>query len=403
MKYRKNFYQIRTNDEIFDNLIEELDTVGHYNLPLGILDDIKQLNASCKKSNIVLIGVGGSSLGVSAIYDFLKKKNTSLKRLFILDSTDPIYLQAKMDEIDLEDSFFVVASKSGTTIESIGIFKYISSLVSIDKNNCAIISCANTPLAKYANKNELNFFQMDENISGRFSVFSVVGIVPLCMVGIDIDLLLKGAKGAKDSFFAKDDLCDEIMQKARFMVENKHRFNINIVFSYSYLLEGFNKWYMQLWAESLGKLNINQTRQSLTPISLLGPIDQHSFLQSIMQGVRDKSITFILIDDIDSDIAIPKSILKEYDDLSYIDGISFSTLIKEQAKSTIKAIEEIGDVPVDVITIEKVDEYNIAYLMYTYHLLVSTIGCFLQINTYNQPGIERGKEILKNNLQIKKL
>jgi glucose-6-phosphate isomerase len=266
-----------------------------------------------------------------------------------------------------------------------------------------IISEEKSKLTNYANKNNMKTFDIPQNVGGRFSVFSNVGLIPLAIIGINIDSLLNGCKKIHESYFSKNEVYKEIMQKARFMVENKHRFNINIVFSYSYLLEGFNKWYMQLWAESLGKLNINQTRQSLTPISLLGPIDQHSFLQSIMQGVRDKSITFILIDDFDSDIAIPKNILKSYDDLEYIDGISFSALIKEQAKATIKAIEEIGDVRVDVITIEKVDEYNIAYLMYSYHLLVSTIGCFLQINTYNQPGIERGKEILKNNLQIKKL
>jgi glucose-6-phosphate isomerase len=90
-------------------------------------------------------------------------------------------------------------------------------------------------------------------------------------------------------------------------VENKGRFNINAIFSYSSALEGFNKWYVQLWAESLGKLNINKTRQALTPIALIGPIDQHSFLQLIIDGVRDKTVTFIKIADLKDDTIIPKS------------------------------------------------------------------------------------------------
>ena len=85
---------------------------------------------------------------------------------------------------------------------------------------------------------------------------------------------------------------DPILEKARFFVENKTRFHTNVIFSYSSTLESFNKWYVQLWAESLGKDNINETRQGLPPVGLVGPVDQHSFLQLIMDGVRNKTVTF---------------------------------------------------------------------------------------------------------------
>ena len=202
-------------------------------------------------------------------------------------------------------------------------------------------------------------------------------------------------------FFNGGEYYEPIIQKARFMVENKHRFNINVLFSYSSSLEGFNKWYIQLWGESLGKININDTKQALTPIGLIGPVDQHSFLQLIAEGKRDKTVTFIKINDFEDETTIPMSNLDGYDDLDYLDGLKFSQLIEYQANATIQAIEELKDIPCDVITIDKVDEYNISKLMFIFQLLTSVIGKFVQINTYDQPGVEAGKIILKNRLKGK--
>jgi glucose-6-phosphate isomerase len=217
--------------------------------------------------------------------------------------------------------------------------------------------------------------------------------VPLAMVGADIDNLLNGCKRVADSFFEKSDYYKPIIRKARFLVENKSRFNINVVFSYSSLLESFNKWYVQLWAESLGKINVNGTRQALTPIGLVGPVDQHSFLQLIMDGVRDKTVTFIKIEDLKDGSVIPKESSNKFDKLAWnrIEGYSFNELLNMQADATIQSIQEQDNIPCDIISIRTVDEYNIAKIMFSYQLLVSCIGAFLQINTYDQPGVESGK------------
>jgi len=185
------------------------------------------------------------------------------------------------------------------------------------------------------------------------------------------------------------------------LVENKTRFHTNVVFSYSSMLEGFNRWYVQLWAESLGKVNINGTRQGLTPIGLIGPVDQHSFLQLIMEGVRDKTVTFIKIGDLKDNSLIPANTKHKFDvlDFQYVDNTSFNELLNKQADSTIQSIQEQDDIPCDVILIRTVDEFNIGSLMFTYQLLTSCIGVFLQINTYDQPGVENGKVILKSKLK----
>ena len=399
MQYSKNFYQIKSNEIIFDAVKEEIDEIGYYNLPLQDTTSIKEFAKNIKQKYIAVIGIGGSTLGTTAIYNFLKKSNKYDKSLHFFESTDPMDIKARVSKIDVNDTFFIIISKSGTTIETISIYKYLKSLVTIDSTNSVIISEEQSKLTKYALRNKIKTFDIPQNVGGRFSVFSAVGLVPLSIIGVDIDKLLLGAKEVRDSFFSCGEYYEPILQKARFMVENKHRFNINVVFSYSTALEGFNKWYIQLWGESLGKININNTKQSHTPIGLIGPVDQHSFLQLITEGKRDKTVTFIKINDFEDEVIIPKGNLDGFDDLEYIDGLRFSELIEHQANATIQAIEDLKDIPCDVITIDKVDEYNIAQLMFSFQLLTSCIGKFVQINTYDQPGVEAGKIILKNKLK----
>ena len=393
MEYSKNFYQIKSNTEIFERIKAEREEVGYYNLPYQDTAEIKDYATTISKKHVVVVGIGGSSLGARAIYDFLLPSNDYTKDLLFLETIDPLKVNHLLKSIDLADTQFVIISKSGNTIETISLFKYLDSLVTIDSSNCTIISEAKSALTQFANDNNIKAFDLAENIGGRFSVFSVVGLVPLAMVGVDIDNLLNGCKRVADSFFDQADYYKPIIRKARFLVENKSRFNINVVFSYSSLLESFNKWYVQLWAESLGKINVNGTRQALTPIGLVGPVDQHSFLQMIMDGVRDKTVTFIKIDDLKDSSIIPKSNSNKFDDLGsqYAEGFSFNEVLNMQADATIQSVQEQDDIPCDVITIRTVDEYNIAKIMFSYQLLVSCIGAFLQINTYDQPGVEYGK------------
>jgi glucose-6-phosphate isomerase len=403
MKYNKNFYQIKSNTEIFKRIKAERDHIGYYNLAYQDTASIKKYAKSITKKLIVVIGIGGSSLGAKAIYEFLLPSNNCHKDLLFLETVDPLKINYCLKKVDLNDTQFVIISKSGSTIETISIFKYLNALVEINSANCTIISEAKSSLTQFAIKHNIKAFDLAENIGGRFSVFSVVGLVPLAMVGVDIDNLLNGCKRVSDSFFEKTDYYKPIIRKARFLVENKSRFNINIVFSYSSLLESFNKWYVQLWAESLGKINVNGTRQALTPIGLVGPVDQHSFLQLIMDGVRDKTVTFIKIDDLRDGSIIPKTPSNKFDELAWdcAEGFRLNELLNMQADATIQSIQDQDDIPCDVISIRTVDEYNIAKIMFSYQLLVSCIGAFLQINTYDQPGVEFGKANLAENFSQK--
>ncbi|WP_373034685.1 glucose-6-phosphate isomerase [Sulfurimonas sp.] len=402
MNYKHNYNPSISDADVFNEIVKEKESIGYYNLVHQNTDAFKEYAKSVKQKNIVVIGIGGSTLGTYAIYKFLKHSKTLSKQLYFLETTDPIDIKSKVESIDLNDTLFIVISKSGTTIETISIFKYINSLVECDENNTLIITENDSKLSSYAKTNNIKTFEIPKNVGGRFSVFSAVGLVPLAIVGIDIDELLKGTKEIYDSFFGlsdNKDIYERLIKKARFFVEYKNSFNINVVFSYSSRLEGFNKWYIQLWGESLGKVDINSTRQGLTPIGIIGPIDQHSFLQLIVEGKRDKTVTVIKVDDFDSDLRIPSAKLQGLEELDYIDNLEFSKLINMQADATIESINNLNDIPCDVITIDGVSERAIASLMYEYELLTSICAKFMYIDAYNQPGVESGKIILKDKLK----
>ena len=396
MKYERNFYEIKSNDEILNNLIGELEKVGYYSLHEQDINPILSHAKEVEKDYIYVIGIGGSSLGTKAIYTFLRTTHNFSKKLFFLDTIDPLRINYLLNLGDLNNSQFIVISKSGSTIEPISILKYLDLKIKISKDNCTVIAGKNTKLWKFASLNNLEKFPIPESVGGRFSVFSPVGLLPLAIIGVDIQKLLDGCKVVHDSFFNKQDYFDLIIKKARFLVENKSRFAMNIIFSYSSVFRDFNRWFVQLWAESLGKKNINGTRQGLTPISLIGPDDQHSFLQLIMDGPRDKTVTIFKIDNLKDESLIPDQEKFSCFDLDYLNNKSFNELINMQADSTYEAILKEKDIPCDKITITEIDEINIAKLMYRFLLLTSSVGSFMQINTYDQPGVELGKKILKN-------
>ena len=398
MKYKDNFNPTISNNSVFNDILEEKESgkIGYYDLVHQDTTEFKEFAKTVKQKNIVVIGIGGSTLGTYAIYKFLKHSKKLEKHLFFMETTDPIDIKSKIEQIDLNDTMFIVISKSGTTVETVSIFKYINSLVKCDKNNTVVITETDSKLNAYAVANGMRSFEVPKNVGGRFSVFCAVGLVPLAIVGIDIDELLAGAKCVHDSFFAKTQHYKKIMKKGRFLVEYKHKYNINVVFTYSSRMEGFNKWYVQLWGESLGKIDINKTNQGLTPVGITGPIDQHSFLQLIMEGKRDKTITVVKVEDFDNHLKIPQVTLAGLEELDYLDGLEFSKLINMQADATIEAINALQDVPCDVLIMDSIDERSIASLMYEYELLTSVCAKFMYINAYDQPGVEAGKIILKN-------
>jgi len=393
--------QSEQKKSLFSAIEKERLSIGYYNLPEQNIDSILAYTEKFDESieNIVVLGIGGSSLGAKAIYEFLKPVKAPTRKLFFFESTDPLNIMDLLSKIDFKKSHFLVISKSGTTVETISIFKYLYAQ-NQDASKYTFITDSSSSLDKFAQEIGSELFYLPAEVGGRFSVLSVVGLLPLALCGVDITALLKGANRIKESFFNDGYLKEALLNKAIFYAKYHTTYNINCVFAYSETLQYFSEWYVQLWGESLGKKQRHSAfHVGVTPIGLIGPKDQHSFLQLIMEGTRDKSVTFIKIEDFQDELSIPDITLPHLESLDVLNGIPFHDLITMQSDSVIEALQLQGDIPLDEIIIERVDEASIGQLIYYYELLTSLVGQLIDINTYNQPGVESGKIILKEKLK----
>jgi len=387
MKYKLYFeYENKKAEkEAFFNLLKEYESeeIGYYFLP----DKKYEIDFENDFNEIVIIGIGGSSLGAKAIYEMLKNIR-NLKKIIFLENPDPIDLITKFKKI--KNPLFFVISKSGKTIETISIFKAVIEKFNIKKGDSRvkIITEKNSPLEKFAKEWNLKTFNIPKNVGGRFSVLSEVGMIPLKAANVEIAKILKGAKDFRDRFFEKKEW--HLVKKATFYARNYKIYPVNVLFAYATILNGFKEWYVQLFGESLGK-----NGKEIMPVGHIGSIDQHSFLQLLMEGMGHKSITFLKINSFNISLNIPKINLPFLDDTNFVNGYSFEELINKEEEATKEALLA-KEYPIDEIIIENLNEEKIGELIFYYQLLTSAIGSLLEINTYNQPGVEIGKTILKN-------
>jgi len=402
----EHFYKKVKNDtgiieDAFAKIKNEANSkeVGYYTLmegSLSLLEEVKKIDNNF--SQIVVVGIGGSSLGIRAIYSLLKPLKKEAKEIIFFENSDPITISQNLAKIKPQDACFFIISKSGSTIETTSIFKTIIKhfdLKLTDAKNIFVITDEDSSLSKFAKHYNIGEFFIPHNVGGRFSVFSAVGVAPLLMAGFDVKKILEGAKEFRDSFFNNKE--NHLLQKAYYQFIHANTQKINIIFAYSNLLEDFTKWFVQLWGESLGKIDKSGNSVGLTPIGLIGAIDQHSFLQLIIEGPRDKNVTFIRIEDFQNDLKIPNISLKFIEKTNFVNNKTFATLINEQAKATMQSVINCG-IDCDSIVLNKIDEKNIGKMIIYYELLTSLVGAMFNINTYNQPGVELGKEILYKNL-----
>lgn len=381
---------------------------GYYKLPFDTFALDFALAYSTREyfssiTDLVIIGVGGSSLGARALHSaLLHSCRHSSRRVHFLEHTDPFETKRVLESICLEHTHFLLISKSGTTIESISLVKFLIThfdlLSSVNKRHLACITDSSSPLESFAKAQGLECFTIPANVGGRFSVLSLVGLVPLSLLGLDIGMLLQGARAMMESFFAGEER--HIINKATFLAKYYRQYPISVLFSYGSVFSDINRWFVQLWGESLGKLDSSGTQVGLTPVGLVGSIDQHSFLQLIVQGARDKVVSFLSLDDAcakackDSSFIVPEYSLAGLESTDFVNGTPFLHLLNLQKQATLETLESYA-IPIDSITLERLDEWHIGALVVYFELLTSCTGFLLGVNTYDQPGVEFGKQRLR--------
>jgi glucose-6-phosphate isomerase len=397
-------------NEVFEKIVEERERgiSGYYYLPDDsrmIVEEVKATllptpmvqEAEC----VVVIGIGGSSLGSKAIESVLRSVTPDAKRMIFLENSDPVEVSEKLEHIDPAKSLFCVISKSGGTIETTTLYKIVLDRFGLrpeseHKERLFVITDEGSILHRYAEEHGIKSYFIPHNVGGRFSVLSAVGMVPLTLAGYKTCDILKGAEKIVEAFF--DRQAEHILKKGVFYAQNWQEYPMNVLFAYGTYLEDFAKWYVQLWGESLGKIDARGERVGPTPLGHIGSVDQHSFLQLIMEGPRDKTVTFLKIEQFPTDITVPNIPLKYIEKNDYINGHTLGELLNGECDATWESIRSQG-VPTDGIVLDRISPENLGELILYYELLTSVAGATLGIDTYDQPGVELGKKILVKKFQ----
>ncbi len=358
--------------------------------------------------NVLVLGIGGSALGGIAVSEALLKPYWNLltpeqrdnyPRLFFLDNIDPDQITGLLNTIDLKRTLVNVITKSGSTAETMSQYMIVKDIMEKElgdeyrKNIVATTDKKVGVLRQLADQEGYKTFVVPDDVGGRFSVFSAVGLLPLALVGINIDEIMNGIKDM-DLALKNTNISENIAAQnalIHYLYDTKKNKRLSVMMPYSSRLKYVSDWYVQLWAESLGKQVDNKGKEvhvGPTPIKALGATDQHSQIQLYNEGPNDKVISFIRVEEFDNELKIPE--IFDYTGIGYLGGKSINQLINAEADSTRVALADYKR-PTITISIPKVDAYNVAQLLYMLEVQTAIAGELYNINTFNQPGVEQAK------------
>ena len=386
--------------------------VGFPHLPFqtDLIDSVRKYAAQVRGGYdaVCLLGIGGSALGSWALDCAMRGPHpvqppfsSKNPRLVILDNVDPMFVEAGLASMNPKKTLVVVAAKSGSTAETMATFLIVESWLrsalgkKAPQRIVAVTSAGHGDLAALAEREKYQTFHIPENVGGRFSVLSAVGLVPAALVGTDIRKLTRGAARMTHDCW-KPAIADNPALRAalyHYLLCTRKNKSIQVAFPYSNRLWGTAFWFRQLWAESLGKA-VNRAGETIhsgqTPVAALGTTDQHSQVQLYIEGPNDKVFTFWAVEKFSSQGRIPKTKMN-LPGFDYLAGQSLAKLIDAERRATAAAMVEVQR-PNCTFTVEKVDEENLGAFLQLMEFETAFMGEFLNIDTFNQEGVELGKK-----------
>lgn len=374
-----------------------------------IVDDIILTAKNIKKKfdNFVVLGIGGSALGPIAVFQALchlrhnelPKSKRKAPKLYVEDNVDPERMVALLDVLDLDKTIFNVVTKSGATSETMAQYLIIMDILKKrygDKakdHMIATTSAHKGNLIKIAQVEGLKTFYIPDGVGGRFSELCPVGLLPAAVLGIDIKALLAGAaymdKLCKSKDIKKNPALITALLEYLAMQNGK---NISVMMPYADSLKYIADWYCQLWGESLGKAVDNDGNEVFvgqTPVKALGVTDQHSQVQLYREGPFDKVITIIAVENYRNTVEISKG-CEDIPDVNFLCGHTMNELITAERKATEYALTTAHRLNY-TITLPEVNAFTIGQLLFMFELETAYTGAMLNIDTFNQPGVEGGK------------
>ena len=364
------------------------------------LDEIIFISKKLKNFKTVLfLGTGGSSLGGKTLVSFnnyLFEK--SFPNIFFLENIDEHSINCLVNRIDLNNTAVVVISKSGETIETISQFFFIKNKMKSvkDKHNRFFVITENkkSTLKDIQESEGYYFIEHKKNIGGRFSIFSVVGLLPAAISGFKINEFREGGLLFLEHITNHNGkLFDDLFLISTSLIKmSKENYNISVFMPYVDRLYNLSYWYRQLWAESVGKNNMG-----ITPVNALGTVDQHSQLQLYLDGPKDKFFTFISTKFNHSkhtlDCSFGKN--KKY---KLLHNKSLEKLLFFEMKATIEILKK-KKMPIRVIEINEINEGSLGSIV-MYFFIETIFSCYLMnVNPFDQPAVEEGKTLTKKFLE----
>jgi glucose-6-phosphate isomerase len=341
------------------------------------LDEVKNVYTNLQWAEyLVIVGIGGSDLGGRTIVEAFRSKNNPITVLFVGDSTDPVALARILDQVNLRKTVFNIISKSGGTLETLSTYLFF-------KQQVTTTTSKTTGLLKdEAAKHNVITLAVPEDVGGRFSVLTSVGLLPALALGLDCTALVKGALDFSQDGEARKAAQD--LAKSQYELYKQGTF-VSVMMVYSTQLQEFSRWYRQLWAESLGKEG-----KGILPIKAWGPADQHSQLQFYNQGSPLQSIMFIKIANRDINFTLRNI---DIDQATYLEGVDFNTIINVEADATYQSLQNVGK-PVSLLTIDMLTEKSLGELFMLFELAVVYLAQMIEVNAFDQPGVEESKTLI---------
>ena len=403
---------------VADKVTEKLESsrgkgwLGWMDLPFNQREIVADINKTAKdiRKNMkyfVVLGIGGSALGPIAVfqalchlhYNDLPSRVRKAPKFYVEDNVDPERMAALMDVIDVDKTVFNVITKSGSTSETMSQYLIIYDMLKAklgDKVKDHIIATTSEStgnLIKIANAEGYKTFYIPEGVGGRFSELCPVGLLPAAVTGVDIGELLAGAAymdriSTGKSMLKNPALMNAILQD----IAMKRGKNISVMMPYADGLKYFADWYCQIWAESLGKEVDNRgvtINAGQTPVKALGVTDQHSQVQLYTEGPFDKVVTFIAVKKYRKEVKIPEG-CKDIPGVNFLCGHTLNELIDAERSATEYALT-VKKRMNHTIYLPEINAFTIGELICYFEMQTAFEGEFLNIDAYNQPGVENGK------------
>jgi glucose-6-phosphate isomerase len=353
-------------------------------------------------TDFVHIGIGGSALGPMALqralnhpyYNALPVEGRRGPRIHFAENTDPNTLSAILDVADPTGTWVNVVTKSGSTAETMANFLVIRGVLVDSLGNFGYQgrTVATTDpeegfLKEIADRDDLRVLPIPKDVGGRFSVLTPVGLLPAAVTGLNVEALLAGAARCVDEVNEQRAEHPAVVGAAmHYLMDTARGRNVRVMMPYADALERLAAWFVQLWAESLGK-----DGKGSTPHGAVGTTDQHSQVQLYMEGPQDKVIEIVEVENHPRDLPIPEA-YEDLEGVGYLGGHTMAELLNVECDATRKALTEAGR-PNATIRLGAVSEENLGYVFQALEVQTAIAGSLYGVNAFDQPGVEAGKQI----------